>query len=174
MKKVLCPFFALIVLSGCTGGHDDLKTFVAEVKATKVPVTAKVPIIKPFIHQPYIAKNERNPFSSPKPEMLNVLTSEVPKDCPQVVNDRQKQPLEKFSLDNLTMKGTLGIDHKLWALIQSADGDLHKIKEGYYLGLHNGKVVSVLVDHVEILETVPDGRGCWKERTTQLMLAEAG
>ena len=175
MRIILASIFILFVATGCESGHEDLQEFVVEVKARKVPVTQKVPEIIPFHHQTYMAGGERNPFSSPRPEILDIpIEAEVVKDCPQPDRSRQKQPLEKYSLDNLTMRGTLGGKAQLWALIQSEDGDLHKISTGHYLGLHNGKVVNVLADHVEIQETVSDGKGCWVERTTQLMLAEAG
>jgi len=175
MKALITLIFTLSMISGCQSGHEDLEQFVLEVKARKVPVTQKVPTIEPFIHKPYIAGLSRDPFSSPRPEILDIPEDkDNVRDCPQPNNQRTKQPLEKYSLDNLTMRGTLGGDNQLWALIQSEDGDLHKISVGHYLGLHNGVVVSILADHVEIQETVSDGRGCWIERTTQLMLAEAG
>lgn len=175
MRPTLIPLLSLSILAGCQSGHEDLQQFVHEVKARKVPVTQKVPTIEPFIHKPYISNMKRDPFSSPRPEVLQLApVEEKTTDCPQPNSSRPKQPLEKYALDNLTMRGTLGGDNKLWALIQSEDGDLHKITKGHYLGLHNGVVIRILADHIEIKETVSDGRGCWVERTTQLMLAEAG
>jgi type IV pilus assembly protein PilP len=42
------------------------------------------------------------------------------------------------------------------------------------MGMFNGKVLSVQNAFIELLELVPDGAGCWKERLTKVEIVEAG
>jgi type IV pilus assembly protein PilP len=41
------------------------------------------------------------------------------------------------------------------------------------LGTYDGKVSSVNSDYIELVELIPDGSGCWKERLTKLEMLEA-
>ena len=47
---------------------------------------------------------------------------------------RRKQPLEKYALSDLTMRGTLGDEGALWALVEASDLTLHRVSIGNYLG----------------------------------------
>lgn len=86
---------------------------------------------------------------------------------------RSRDPLEKYPIDNLVMKGTIAVFDKTWALIRAADQGLYRVKEGEYMGLYHGEVVGVYDDHVELLELIPDGTGCWKERLTKVEIIES-
>ena len=41
------------------------------------------------------------------------------------------------------------------------------------MGLYHGEVVGIYDDHVELLELIPDGTGCWKERLTKVEIIES-
>lgn len=69
------------------------------------------------------------------------------------------------------MRGTLGDTDNVWALIEASDKTLHRITQYNYVGLFHGQVVQVGPTQIDILELVPDGAGCWKERTTVLQMA---
>lgn len=71
------------------------------------------------------------------------------------------------------MRGTIGSNGKTWALITAADDTLHRVTIGSYLGTYDGKVSSVNSDYIELVELIPDGSGCWKERLTKLEMLEA-
>ncbi len=75
-------------------------------------------------------------------------------------------------MDNLKMRGTLGNDDVFWALIEASDKSLHKVTKNNYLGLFHGRVINVEPNQVELQELIPDGAGCYKERTTLLQMAE--
>ncbi len=112
----------------------------------------------------------RSPFSSPRPEAIQENFSQL-QDCLSPDPTRQKEPLEKYALDNLKMRGTLGDANNVWALIEASDKTLHRITQHNYLGLFHGQVVQVGPSQIDILELIPDGAGCWKERTTVLQMA---
>ena len=70
------------------------------------------------------------------------------------------------------MKGTLGDSSDFWALVEASDNTLHRIRKNNYLGLFNGRILQVDPNQIEIVELIPDGAGCWKERTTQLQMTD--
>ncbi len=167
--KLLLLGILTIGLLGCQANSDDLNLYVAKIKARSYPVNEKVPEIKDVEKLAYTGVGERKPFSIPRPEAV-VAAKDASSSCPQPNVTRQKQPLEMFSMDNLAMRGTVGIDGEIWALIQVSGGELHRVKPGYYMGLHHGRIVKVKKDEIELLELVPDDKGCWVERATQLAL----
>ncbi|MEE1676320.1 pilus assembly protein PilP [Agarivorans aestuarii] len=173
MMRALAIGLTLLALFGCEGSKDDLQQYVMEVKARKVPVKEDVPEIKPFEHLAYQASERRNPFTSPAPEAADTALN-TEKECSLAPNaERTKQALEQFSLSSLTMRGVLGDGPSLWALIEAPGGELYRVKEGYYLGLHHGVISKVSDQGLDIQEVVSDGEGCWNERTTQLSLSKA-
>ena len=78
-----------------------------------------------------------------------------------------------YALDNLFMKGTISIDGKLKAIIQTADGVLVNVTPGMHMGLNFGKVVRVAPDSVEVEEFISDGKGCWDKRNSRIDLITA-
>ena len=114
----------------------------------------------------------RSPFVAPQPEIIQNKLTQI-KNCLHPDPDRIREPLEKYPLDNLAMKGTLGSKSQTWALITAADATLHRVTVGSYLGTYDGKVKKVSSDYIELIELIPDGSGCWKERQTKLEMLEA-
>ena len=86
---------------------------------------------------------------------------------------RRKQPLEKFSISDLTMRGTLGELGVTWGLIEASDFTLHRVATGGYVGLYNGKITAVNQQSVAVVELIPDGAGCWVERETVITMNES-
>lgn len=167
--KPLLVMVTSALLIGCQANSDDLNVYVANVKSKTYPINDQIPTIQEIAISPYVAVNKRKPFSIPRPEEA-ISANSTPKSCPQPNLKRQKQPLEKFSVDNLFMRGTIELDEHLWALVQVSGGDLHRVRSGYYLGLNHGRILNVEKDKINLLELVPDEEGCWVEQTTQLTL----
>lgn len=168
MKRLLLTGL-LISLMGCQANDDDLNSYVANIKSKSYPINEKIPEIEEIEVVPYLGESKRKPFSIPKPETASGNPGGVDT-CPQPNTARQKQPLEYFSVDNLFMRGTIELDKELWALVQVSGGELHRVKAGYYMGQHHGRILSVKKDQINLLELVPDGEGCWSERSTQIAL----
>lgn len=116
--------------------------------------------------------NVRSPFAEPTPEAIQDRISQQ-QDCMHPDPERRKEPLERFALDNLKMRGTLGDQGQIWALVESADKALHRITVNNYMGLFHGKVTRVEPTHIDLLELIPDGSGCWVERTTRVQMFDA-
>ena len=166
---ILCC--CLLLVSACYDDVSDIQQYMNEVK-TGAPVRIEpIPDVNQFVHVEYKIISERSPFELPSPEAIE--ESYVPvQNCLAPDPRRRKQPLEKFALDNLSMKGTLGTNNQIWALIEASDGSLHRVTRDNYVGLFNGRITTVTDNIVEIIELIPDGAGCWKERTSSVQMSE--
>lgn len=165
------PIVALL-LSGCNDDTSEQKEFIDQVKASTTARVEAIPELTKFEHFEYNAGQLRSPFVAPQPEIIQNKLTQV-KNCLHPDPERQRETLEKYPLDNLSMKGTIGSSGQAWALITATDDTLHRITVGNYLGSYDGKVQSVNNDYIELIELTPDGSGCWKERLTKLEMLEA-
>ncbi|MGS3152584.1 pilus assembly protein PilP, partial [Aeromonas sanarellii] len=78
---------------------------------------------------------------------------------------------EQLPLASLSMKGSIGRQGQLWALINTPDGQAVRVGLNQHMGLDQGRVIKITKTHVDLMETVPDGKGCWVTRETQLAMA---
>ncbi len=163
---------AWIALSGCFDDTTDIQQFMADVKANSNAKIPPLPPVKAFEHLPYTSSELRSPFSLPSPEAYNQQPLHQP-GCIQLDNQREKQALEQYAIDNLKMRGTLGHADQLWALIEASDQSMHRISINDRLGLFHGKVIAVKPDYIEITEFIPDGSGCTVQRNSKLQLLDA-
>lgn len=170
-KNILISVIALTFVSGCFDDTTDIKAHMAEVKATTTNYIDPMPEVNPFIHIAYSAGDLRSPFVLPKAEVIQQKMQQMA-GCLSPDTNRRKQPLEKYALSDLTMRGTLGDASMLWALLEASDLSLHRVAVGNYLGLYNGRITQVSAKKVKITELAPDGAGCWMERDATLTLVQ--
>ncbi|WP_205623862.1 pilus assembly protein PilP [Pseudoalteromonas rubra] len=170
--KHLLVLLAIMVLTGCNDNTAEQKEFIDRVQANATPSIDPMPEMARFEHFPYSAGRLRSPFVAPQPEVIESRLVQV-KNCLHPDPNRPRDPLEKYALDNLAMKGTIKRGETVWALVRAADQGLFRIKKNEYMGLYHGKVISVQADHLELMELIPDGTGCWKERLSKVEMVEA-
>ena len=168
----LLTLIALALVSGCYDDTSDLTAHMQQVQATTTSQIDPMPEVHPFNHFDYSAYDLRSPFSLPKPEAIQQKIQQM-SGCLSPDPRRRKQPLEKFSLSDLVMRGTLGELGVTWALVEASDNTLHRVAVGSYVGLYHGKVTTVDQDKVNVLELIPDGAGCWVERETVVTMTES-
>ena len=169
--RAFCLLMGLLLLTACIDDQD-LSHYVAEVKARPVAPPEPQPKTKEFVPETYQPDSQRSPFGHPQPE--NTKTSgRSAADCEQPNNERPTETLERYSLDNLSLRGTLGDTRGLSALIRTQDGVTHRVEIGQHMGLNLGEVVGITANELILEEYILDGRGCWETRTTQLVLSEA-
>lgn len=162
----------LIILSGCYDGTKDLNEYMQQVKAKAVKKIDPMPEVYPFNHFDYSAFDLRSPFSLPKTKAIQQKNQQMT-GCLSPDPRRRKQALENFSLNELTMRGTMGDEGVLWVLMEASDSTLHRVSIGNYLGLFNGRIVEVNTKSVKLIELAPDGAGCWAERETVINIAQS-
>ena len=159
-----------LLLTAC-GGQEDMDEYVKQTKARKPVPIESLPEIKPFSPMVYQRSDQRSPFIAPQPETSSRLDAKAKPDCAQIVANRGKEVLERYSLASLSMKGSIGKQGQLWALIKTPDGQAVRVGLNQHMGLDQGRVIKITNTHVDLMETVPDGKGCWVTRETQLAMA---
>ncbi|MFR9720969.1 pilus assembly protein PilP [Aeromonas diversa] len=157
------------LLMGCDG-VSDVDSYIAEVRARPPAPIEPLPEVKPFVPMTYKAGEERSPFIQPQPEQGSAL-AEVKPECRREEQDRAKEMLEQYGLENLAMTGTMGLKGQLWALVTTPDGQVVKVGLDQHMGLNNGRVIRISRNALDLIETVPDGKGCWVTRDTRLAMA---
>ncbi len=171
MKDGIWPVVILLLLAGCNDDTAEQKEFIDQIQASATPQVEPVPHMRDFTHFAYTAHNLRSPFVAPEPEVIESKMIQV-QNCLHPDPDRARDPLEKYPIDTLSMKGTIATKNVTWALIKASDQGLYKVKRGQYMGLYHGEVINVQPGFIELLELIPDGSGCWKERLSRVEIRE--
>lgn len=168
--RVIGLFLPVLLLTAC-GGQEDMDEYVQQTKARQPIPIEPLPEIKPFSPMAYQHSDQRSPFIEPQPETSSRVDAKTKPDCAQIVASREKEVLERYSLASLSMKGSIGKQGQLWALIRTPDGQAVRVGLNQYMGLDQGRIIKITNTHVDLMETVPDGKGCWVTRETQLAMA---
>lgn len=167
----LCIGVALMGLAGCNSSSDfdDLKQFMADVRARPVGSIEPTPKFRPYEAFTYAASNLRSPFQPAiKVDLVNRQKgSHLIHPDPA----RVKQFLEGFNIEVFEMVGTLSNETGTFALLRGAGG-VHRVKVGDYLGRNDGRIVGINDSAVQVIEIVPDGEGAWLERPRSISLKE--
>lgn len=157
------------VLAGCGSDRDfdDLEQFMSEVQQRPPGRIEPLPPFEQVAPFSYQASTMRSPFEPP----VQVRTPNRPSG-PQVKPDpnRPKEFLEQYTIANLSMVGTLAQGSRTYALVQDADGGVHRVELGDYMGTDHGRVEAIEEGAIELVEIVPDGAGGWVERSRTVSL----
>lgn len=166
---------ATLVLAACDTGRDfsDLRARMAELDDRPSGQVPDVPVYESQELFFYAASDQRSPFRS------FIVEQEEEEEEPEDTGveppdqDRDPQPLEAYSLDDLRMVGHVQREgDSIRALVVSPEGTLHQVRSGEYMGTNFGRVVSITPRRIQLTETVPSGRGGWLERPQTISLAE--
>ncbi len=157
------------VLTGCSSDEfTDLEEFMAEKRARPGGVIAPIPPFQAYKAFSYSATSLRSPFDRPieirEISQLQSVSTVEPDE------DRPREFLEQFTLDSLTMVGTLSRSGTDWSLIRDPEGGVHRVKMGNFLGRNHGKIVEMTDTYVAVIEIVSDGNEGWVERPRTLKL----
>jgi len=170
MKLILVVFLACSLLAcSVEVEHKDLIEFMAE---TKKRPSGEIPDLPPFVpYQPfaYAASTLRSPFEKPVP-----IDESAIKGGRTVVPDLTRAPefLEGFNITSLKMVGSVTLAGTVWALIDTSEGGVVRVRVGNYMGKNYGKIVSVTTSQIEVMEIVSNGVGGWVENPRIIKLEE--
>ena len=171
IKSLHATGFTLAIalgISGCGSNGDDLRDYVATVKAQPAGVIPPIPEVtayEPFTYPVH----SRDPFDS-SVLAAQLLPQNRPKSDAQVDANRTAEYLESFQLDSLSMVGTLRQNTGLWALIRTPDGTIQRVTPGNHMGKNYGKITDVSETGVSLVEVVSDGFGGYMERPAAIAL----
>ena len=166
---VVWAMLAVSLLSGCSSSDfSDLDEFMAQTKAKPAGQIKPIPPFKTYKAFSYSATGFRSPFERPvevsEITRLQTVSSVKPDE------NRTKEFLEQFSLDSLTMVGTLEQSETLWALLLDREGGVHRVKKGNYMGRNHGRIIETTETYLAVVEIVPNGVDGWVERPRTIKL----
>jgi len=149
-------------LSACSSKDDELDQFISDTKKQPGGRVEPLPELKPYESYAYESANLRSPF------MPGGSGGSGPGMRPD--SRRNKEFLEQFSLDTLRMVGTLRLADRMYGLVKTKDGLVHRVLPGNYMGQSDGRVTEVTPSKINVVEIVPDGMGGYMERPASLAL----
>jgi type IV pilus assembly protein PilP len=157
-------------LTACSGANDDLEQYIDSVKARPGGRIEPLPEITPYEVFLYKADAEgfRSPFVPDAPQAAAGAAAGSTRPDPE----RSREFLEQFSLDTLQMVGTLELGGTNYGLVQTADGLIHRVIPGNYMGQNDGRIVAVNESEIELIEIISDGIGGYVEREAAVGLAD--
>ena len=153
-------------LTACSSADDELSRFIEDTKKEPGGRVEPLPEIKPYETFIYAAATLRSPFLPSSPGSGAGLAGVRPD------SKRNREFLEQFSLDTLKMVGTLKLSGRMYGLVQTKDGLVHRVSIGNFMGQADGKITDVTASKINLVEIVPDGLGGYMERPAALALNE--
>jgi len=168
IKHGLILIVAAVGLAACGGDMDDLDQYINEVKAKPGGRIEPLPEITPYEVFTYIADAQgmRSPFVPDTPQ------SAVGGGGARPDRDRSREYLESFPLDALGMVGTLHIGETEYGLVRTADGLVHRVVPGNYMGQNDGRITKISESEIDLVEIISDGIGGYIERDAAVGLAD--
>jgi len=156
-------------LAACGGDMDDLDRYINEVKARPGGRIDPLPEITPYEIFTYRADAEglRSPFVPDTPQATGTAAGGARPDP-----DRSREYLEGFPLDTLSMVGTLYIGDTMYGLVQTADGLIHRVVPGNYMGQNDGRITEISESEIKLVEIISDGIGGYIERDAAVGLSD--
>jgi len=171
-KKLAATILTVISLAfgGCSGDMDDLDEYINTVKARAGGRIQPLPEIVPYTVFTYVADTEglRSPFVPDAPQVVAGLGNSGTRPD----TERSREFLERFPLDTLRMVGTLEQGEEHYGLVQTADGLIHRVVAGNYLGQNDGRITNINESEIELTEIISDGIGGYVEREASVSLTD--
>lgn len=174
-QRIALMVASVFVMAGCdTAGDEELRQWMAELRATTKPRVTPLAEPKQFLPQAYAMGAGLDPFNSVK------LTQALRRESTQTASNaaliapemaRRKEPLEAYPLDVMAMVGSLNKTGIPTALLK-VDNLLYQVRVGNYLGQNYGKITKITENLIELREIVQDATGDWVERVATLELQE--
>ena len=168
IKHALALTVIAVGLSACSGGSDDLDQYINTIKARPGGRIEPLPEITPYEVFNYIADRQgiRSPFRPDTPQAAGGGNGPRPDD------DRSREYLESFPLDTLGMVGTMDINETMYGLVQTADGLIHRVIPGNYMGQNDGRITEISESEIGLVEIISDGIGGYIERDAAVGLSD--
>ena len=168
IKHGLILILSAIGLAACGGDMDDLDQYINETKAKPGGRIDPLPEITPYEVFTYIADAQglRSPFMPDTPQASSSGGGARPD------LDRSREYLESFPLDTLGMVGTLYIGDTMYGLVQTADGLIHRVVPGNYMGQNDGRITEISESEIALVEIISDGIGGYIERDAAVGLTD--
>jgi type IV pilus assembly protein PilP len=169
ITKILALMLVCTGLTACGANMDELDAYINQIKARPGGRIEPLPEITPYEIFTYVADAQgvRSPFV---PDTAQAALSGDSGTRPD--RDRSREYLEGFPLDTLAMVGTLNISENEYGLIQTADGLIHRVIPGNYMGQNDGRITEISESQITLVEIISDGIGGYIERDAAVGLTD--
>ncbi len=166
-SKLAIVALAAAGVTGCGSDMDELDAYINEVKQRPGRGIEPLPEIVPYEGFEYTAAADglRPPFQPDTPQSAGGAGSGTRPDP-----DRVPEFLESFPLDTLRMVGTLDMSETVYGLVQTADGLIHRVIPGNYMGQNDGRITGITESEIALVEIISDGIGGYIERDAAISL----
>jgi len=156
----------LLGLIGCTNGDlKDLQHFVNTEK-NQTPEHVQ-PLPQPTEAPTFEYVADKDPFvaaTQNAPTIPQNFTGDGPEQHPS-------ETLEAFPLDSLRMVGSVEKRNVLYGLVKSADGTIHHVRLGHYLGQNYGRITHISHVKIALTEKIQHAEH-WEDRKAALALGQ--
>ncbi|MFC2995486.1 pilus assembly protein PilP [Acinetobacter sichuanensis] len=166
--KMIGGISLAVVLVGCDSRIDAVNQQMASIRSQPPLPIEPAPSFDAVPSFDYSAQQLRSPFlpSSLANELKIMAGKRV---YPNLA--RQPEQLESYALESLNFKGSMKAQSgQIVGLIQTPDGKVERVQKGNYLGMNQGRIISINPTRIDLLEIVPDGRDGYIERPRSLIL----
>lgn len=165
-----------LLLSGCADAQ--LGGLAQQLEQIRQAPGVQKPLVVPHVpeYQPvaYVHGDKRSPFLAPEAvASLSVPTQTVNYELAPDTS-REKEPLERFSLQELQLVGMLKMNDRQRALIRTPEGDVMSVSEGNYIGPDYGRIVRIDDTHIDINERIFNQTSGWQIRDVTLAIGDGG
>lgn len=167
-----------VALAACSRGqgYQDLDEFMEKARNEPQGEIEPLPEFKAYEAFTYAASDRRSPFEPPAEVVLEDEgeDEDEPESQVQPNENRPTEPLERFEISDLTMVGSLqrADEGQLYVLVRDAEGGIHRVTVGDYMGQNYGRVERVTESRIQLREIVGDGSGGWVKRPRTLSLEQ--
>jgi len=141
-----------------------------EQRQAGVPRARSLAAPQVFKHLPYVQGERKDPFT--KHSLLALANAQAAPANHHLSlshKPRTRQPLEDIALESMHFVGMLEKQGRYVALVR-ANGILHQVLPGQYIGKNLGKVWRVDESGIALREIAQDADGNWLERNAYLRL----
>ena len=162
-----------LMLGGCSADLDQLQQWLDQQRRQVNPNIAPLLPPKEFLPQAYEGGSGLDPFNVQKLAFAANQEAGLQNSLLSAELKRQREPLELFPLDSMTMVGSLEQQNQRYGLLR-VDQLLYRVSAGNYLGQNFGRVTAISETSISLREVVQDAAGEWVERSSTLQLQEKG
>jgi type IV pilus assembly protein PilP len=170
-KRLALLLLVTGLMAGCEGENQELQGWMEQQRREVRPMVEPLAAPKKFDPVPYANAQQIDPFSSQKLLVAIKQESRQPNSLLAGEMSRRKEPLESFSIDMMTMVGSVSRGGVPFALLK-IEGLLYRVRPGDYAGQNYGRITRISETEVVLREIVQDAAGEWIERSASLQLQE--
>ncbi len=177
MNKFLIPVCVLLacVVAACApASHQEPGSGLAPPASQPAPLASPGPATFVYQAQRYTPSSELDPFNAQRLALAQKKewhTAAAQGGLLALELKRNKDPLEAFALESITLVGRMSAQDRQVALVK-VDGLLYPVQLGSHLGQNFGRVVGINDHSLSLRELVQDPAGKWTERKVLLVLQE--